>query len=80
MSRLLQNRAQCLYCMSIVESKHRHDFQWCTCGKMAVDGGLEYVRRLGEFKKIKELSIYDSPTTVVPSLPKSENVQCTEKK
>jgi hypothetical protein len=27
----------------MIESHHRHDFQWCKCGQLAVDGGLSYV-------------------------------------
>lgn len=42
---ILSNKAQCKLCKDIVESKHRHDFKWCKCGQMYVDGGLEYLRR-----------------------------------
>lgn len=42
---LVRNRARCLGCNEVIESKHRHDFRRCACGKTAVDGGLEYVRR-----------------------------------
>ena len=39
------NKAQCKLCDDIVESKHRHDFKWCKCGSMAVDGGKAYIKR-----------------------------------
>lgn len=43
--RLTRNAAQCPACLGIVESKHRHDYASCSCGGIAVDGGLAYVRR-----------------------------------
>ena len=45
--RILSNKIQCKKCGSIVESKHRHDFKFCDCKSVAVDGGLDYLRRLG---------------------------------
>lgn len=41
-----RNRVRCNKCNTIVESKHRHDFRWCTCGHVAVDGGPAYDRRV----------------------------------
>jgi len=32
-------------CDDVVESVHRHDFKWCKCGAMAVDGGKSYIKR-----------------------------------
>ena len=42
---LIKNVAQCRECGDVVESKHRHDMVWCKCGAIAVDGGLDYLRR-----------------------------------
>ena len=56
--KILRNRAQCLKCYDIIESLHRHDFVGCLCGTIYVDGGQDYLRRVGEFKYIKELSEY----------------------
>jgi hypothetical protein len=39
-----------------VESAHRHDFRTCACGKIAVDGGRDYRRRVGDPALIEELS------------------------
>ena len=41
-----RNRAKCLTCGDVVESKHVHDFVTCKCGAISVDGGNEYHRRL----------------------------------
>lgn len=42
----VRNRVKCLLCGEIIESKDRHDFVWCSCGNVAVDGGPEYKRRV----------------------------------
>jgi hypothetical protein len=41
------SKAQCLDCLDIIESKHRHDFVKCTCGNAFLDGGNEYIRAGG---------------------------------
>lgn len=38
------NKAKCRLCGDIIESFHRHDYVRCTCGEIAVDGGLDYMR------------------------------------
>lgn len=43
--KIKRNRIQCKHCEDIVESKHQHDFKRCRCGAVAVDGGLDYLRR-----------------------------------
>ena len=42
---ILVNKAKCLRCGDIIESKHRHDYVECRCGSIFVDGGKEYLRR-----------------------------------
>ena len=44
----IKNAFKCLYCNDIIESKHKHDFKWCKCGTVFVDGGLTYRRMGGE--------------------------------
>ncbi len=46
---IVQNAATCLSCGDFIVSKHRHDFVTCTCGAIAVDGGQDYLRRVGDF-------------------------------
>jgi hypothetical protein len=50
------NKCQCAKCGDIIESKSGHDFKWCKCGSVAVDGGKRYIRRVGELENIIELS------------------------
>lgn len=57
--KILFNCARCRKCGSIIESTHVHDFRMCTCGAIGVDGGLEYIRRIGELEDCEELSEFD---------------------
>lgn len=43
--RLVRNSARCDLCGDEIESTHRHDYVACSCGHVAVDGGLAYARR-----------------------------------
>jgi len=54
--KVIKNAAKCLKCGDVIESKYRHDFKFCKCGAIAVDGGHEYLRRVGELDQILDLS------------------------
>lgn len=41
------SKAMCALCGDVIESKHRHDFQKCKCGKSFLDGGDDYTRAGG---------------------------------
>jgi hypothetical protein len=53
---IIQNAVTCLGCGDFIVSKHRHDFVTCTCGTISVDGGQEYLRRVGDFSNAVDLS------------------------
>ena len=44
--KILVNKIQCKKCNDIIESKDVHDFKWCAYKSIAVDSGLEYLRRV----------------------------------
>lgn len=44
---IVENAIKCTICNDRIVSEHRHDFKYCTCGAVAVDGGSSYLRRLG---------------------------------
>ena len=44
--RLIRNRIKCNHCGDIIESKFTHDFKRCKCGAVAVEGGLDYTKRV----------------------------------
>lgn len=41
---IVRNRIRCKKCLTVLESKHVHDFVSCPCG-VFTDGGREYLRR-----------------------------------
>jgi hypothetical protein len=53
---IIQNAVSCLACGDFIVSKHRHDFVTCTCGAVSIDGGQEYLRRVGDFTNAVDYS------------------------
>jgi len=42
---ILINAVTCKKCNEMVVSTFIHDFKWCSCGNVAVDGGKSYLKR-----------------------------------
>lgn len=53
---IIRNVIRCKKCGDIIESKSVHDFKFCKCGAVAVDGGKDYLRRCGNLDDFEELS------------------------
>jgi hypothetical protein len=54
---IVKNAIRCKRCNVILESKFRHDFQLCKCpDPVGVDGGIDYLRRIGKAENMEELS------------------------
>ena len=50
---------QCKKCLETIESKHIHDFKYCACGAVGIDGGISLGNRiLGNICDIEDRSIY----------------------
>lgn len=56
MTKILVNKIRCKKCGDIIESKSVHDFKFCKCKSVAVDGGCDYLRRLGRPEEWEDLS------------------------
>lgn len=54
---ILANRIKCKKCGDIIRSTNVHDFKYCKCGAVAVDGGHYYLRRVGELEDWEDVSI-----------------------
>lgn len=50
-----RNRARCRLCGDEIESVHRHDYRACGCGAIAVDGGTDYHRAIGDPEAFERL-------------------------
>jgi len=55
--KIIQNQLRCNKCGDEPYSAHVHDFKYCKCGSVAVDGGMEYLRRVGAFDNTTDLSM-----------------------
>ena len=55
MEKIIINKIRCKKCGDIIESTYRHDFKFCKCGAVAVDGGRDYLRRYGNREDWEEL-------------------------
>ena len=58
--KIIINRAKCLRCNDVIVSAHGHDFRYCKCGAIAVDGGHSYLKRTGERADCEEACVYDA--------------------
>jgi hypothetical protein len=68
MQKLTRNAVECGQCGDIIESRFTHDFKWCSCHNVAVDGGLSYARRAYRTVDWIELSEY----VTVPNPPRPD--------
>ncbi len=62
---ILSNQVECLKCGDKPFSAHRHDFKYCKCEKVAVDGGMDYLKRMGNLNGVREMSIHMDDDLVV---------------
>ena len=56
MNKIITNKIKCNKCRDIIESFSVHNFKFCKCGAVAVDGGHDYLKRCGNREDWEELS------------------------
>ena len=54
---IISNKIKCKKCGDIIESKSTNDYKKCSCGAVAIDGGNDYLKRIGNEEDYEELSI-----------------------
>lgn len=54
---IIKNVIKCKKCGDEIESKTVHDFRFCKCGSVAVDGGHDYLCRCGNREDWEEMSV-----------------------
>ena len=60
MTKLLKNEVyglRCKKCTDTIYSRHRHDFRYCKCKAIAIDGGRDYIRMVGESNDMEPIVI-----------------------
>lgn len=60
MKKIIKNAIRCKHCGEVIESTSVHDFKFCSCESVAVDGGHDYLRRCFKASQddFEELSEY----------------------
>ena len=54
-----RHASQCRKCLETIESKHIHDFKYCPCQVVGIDGGISAGNRiLGNISDIEDRSMY----------------------
>ena len=53
---IISNKIKCKKCGDIIEAKSTNDYKKCSCGAVAVDGGKDYLKRIGNEENYEELS------------------------
>lgn len=53
------NGVWCSKCNSFIFSRCRHDFRWCICEEIFIDGGFDYTKVGGNIDKIEQVDIQD---------------------
>jgi hypothetical protein len=54
---IFENAAECLECGEYIRSNNRHDFKYCKCGNVAVDGGSWYAKRSYKTDKYRNIVV-----------------------
>ena len=53
---IISNKIKCKKCGDIIESKGTNDYKKCSYVAVAVDGGKDYLKRMGNEENYEELS------------------------
>lgn len=53
---IISNKIKCKKCGDIIEYKSTNDYKKCSCGAVAVDGGKDYLKRMGNEENYEDLS------------------------
>ena len=55
--KIISNIIKCKKCGDIIESKSTNEYKRCSCGAVAIDGGKDYLKRIGNEEDYEEMSI-----------------------
>jgi len=53
---IISNKIKCKKCGDIIESKSTNNYKKCSCGTVAVDGGKDYLKRIGNEEDYEDIS------------------------
>lgn len=61
------NSIKCKKCNEIIRSKNLHDFRWCSCKSVAIDGGSWYAKVSGHFNDYEFLTEWYNDMEISPN-------------
>ena len=71
---IISNKIKCNICGDVIESTYTHDYKTCSCGRVAVDGGKEYMKRCFKNKNdYTEMSEWREATYIDKEKEREEN-------
>ena len=56
MNKIIVNKIKCKKCGDVIESNSTNDYKKCFCGAVAVDGGKDYLKRIGNEEDYDDIS------------------------
>lgn len=67
--KIIKNVIRCVHCGEIIESTSVHDFKFCSCESVAIDGGHDYLRRCfktsqDDFEELSEYIDFEDDTSL----------------
>ena len=67
--KIIKNVIRCVRCGEIIESTSVHDFKFCSCESVAIDGGHDYLRRCfktsqDDFEELSEYIDFEDDTSI----------------
>ena len=54
---IISNKIKCKKYGDIIESKSTNEYKRCSCGTVAIDGGKDYLKRIGNEEDYEKMSI-----------------------
>jgi len=60
---MIVHAIRCNKCHDIIYSRTRHDFHYCFCGAVAIDGGFDYVSVIGYWKDYTDVPVLEINVT-----------------
>lgn len=52
------SRIRCTKCGDVIQSNYTHDFKMCLCRSVGIDGGLEYMKIIGNREDYEDYSLF----------------------
>ena len=76
---IVSNQIVCNKCGDSIFSQHGHDYVTCSCGASSVDGGQNYLKRVGREEDYTDISIVIETRKISRMLSTMEELRSTHR-